>query len=180
MPVANKPDSQDICFVPNGNYRSVLEKLRPEAFTQGDIVDSAGNILGKHNGIVHYTIGQRKGLGIGGRDENSPPLYVLALDAESQRVIVGEKNALGQDAILLAQCNWLVPEDELFAQADIMVKYRSTMQPVDAILERTEDGAKLIFSETQQSISAGQAAVCYRDNRLLGGGWIADKIKVTL
>ena len=173
LPVADKADSQDICFVPNGNYRSVLEKIRPEAFVGGDIIDEDGNVLGQHQGIVHYTIGQRKGIGIGGRDDASKPLYVLKLDADKQQVIVGEQDALGNESILLGNCNWLVEDDELFSNINIVVKYRSVMAPISASLVReADDKIRVVFAEKQHGISPGQAAVCYHENKVLGGGWI--------
>ncbi len=173
LPVADKADSQDICFVPNGNYRSVLEKIRPEAFVGGDIIDEDGNVLGQHQGIVHYTIGQRKGIGIGGRDDASKPLYVLKLDADKQQVIVGEQDALGNESILLGNCNWLVADDELFSNINIVVKYRSVMAPISASLMReADDKIRVVFAEKQHGISPGQAAVCYHENKVLGGGWI--------
>ena len=175
LPVAAKAESQDICFVPDGNYRTILEKLRPEAFVGGDIVDMAGNVLGQHKGIAHYTVGQRKGIGLGGGvgdgGDDAKPLYVLKLDAEHQRVIVGAKQALGNQSILLGACNWFA-DDEALTQQNITVKYRSVMQPIKARLEREGDRMRVHFTEPQYGISAGQAAVCYAGDRVLGGGWI--------
>ena len=178
LPVAAKAESQDICFVPDGNYRTILEKLRPEAFVGGDIVDMAGNILGQHKGIAHYTIGQRKGIGIGGgmgdgggAGDDTKPLYVLKLDAKHQRVIVGEKQALGNESILLGNCNWFTEDDALMQQS-VTVKYRSVMKPIQARLERQGDKMRVHFTEPQYGIAPGQAAVCYDGDRVLGGGWI--------
>ena len=178
LPVAAKAESQDICFVPDGNYRTILEKLRPEAFVGGDIVDMAGNILGQHKGIAHYTVGQRKGINLGGgiggggdAGNDTKPLYVLKLDAEHQRVIVGDKKALGNQSILLGHCNWFA-DDESLMQQNITVKYRSVMQPIEAKLERQGDRMRVHFTEPQYGIAPGQAAVCYDGDKVLGGGWI--------
>ncbi|MFK7867132.1 MAG: tRNA 2-thiouridine(34) synthase MnmA [Alphaproteobacteria bacterium] len=196
LDIAEKPDSQDICFVPNGNYADIVQKLRPDAFIPGDIVDMDGNILGHHNGIANYTIGQRKGLGIGGRADNDqishgkhPPLYVVRLDAVKARVIVGSKHDLACHKILLNQVNWL-GEQALSKQAplDIWVKIRSVMQPVRATLTLNQIGdVHIIFEQAQYGVSAGQACVFYEDQadldqtaqaklKMLGGGWIVDRI----
>lgn len=182
---AAKPDSQDICFVPNGDYAGVVKKIRPEAGRAGDIAHLDGRVLGRHEGIIHYTIGQRKGLGIGGGvTENNDPLYVVAIDPAQNRVIVGPKEALARDVLLVKDCNWLFeaadPSKSLAFQDDIRgaglpvsVKFRSVMKPVPARLARREDGSAAIYLEDPQyGISPGQAAVCYDGDRLLGGGWI--------
>ncbi|MCK6417739.1 MAG: tRNA 2-thiouridine(34) synthase MnmA [Alphaproteobacteria bacterium] len=167
---AEKPDSQDICFVPNGDYTKIVTKLRPQAATSGEIVDQQGIVLGKHEGIIHYTIGQRKGLGIGGgHNEDNSPYYVLAIDAATHRVIVGPKEALAKDVIEVNECNWL---DDT-AQRRIELKFRSTMKPVPATILPEENGQARIQLETPQyGISPGQAAVFYDGARVLGGGWI--------
>ncbi len=173
LPVADKPDSQDICFVPNGNYASVIEKLRPEAATPGNIVDQSGKVLGSHRGVIHYTIGQRKGLGIGGLGE---PLYVVKLDADRHEVVVGPKEALSTRVIPVREINWLC--DEAFdsrPEWHLMAKVRSTRAPRPAILRpisATEAMVELI--EPEDGVSPGQACVFYANegSRIYGGGWI--------
>jgi tRNA-uridine 2-sulfurtransferase len=173
LPVADKPDSQDICFVPNGNYAAVIEKLRPGAAAPGDIVDQSGRVLGQHNGVIHYTIGQRKGIGIGGMAD---PLYVLRLDPVARQVVVGPKAALSTRMVPLREVNWL-GDAPLTSRAEwpIEVKVRSTRPPRAAILRpvsQTEAMVELIAPE--DGVSAGQACVFYQENstRVLGGGWI--------
>lgn len=173
---ADKPDSQDICFVPNGNYAAVVKKIRPEAENPGDIVHIDGRVVGKHTGIVNYTIGQRRGLGIGGgiADGNNP-LYVVRIDAAQNRVIVGSKQALARDMIYLKDCNWLLDQDTLQqGRIPLLLKFRSVMQPVNAFLTQRDDNTALIeLPESQYGISPGQAAVCYIDDHVIGGGWIS-------
>jgi tRNA-specific 2-thiouridylase len=173
--VADKPDSQDICFVPDGDYARVIEKLRPGAAEPGDIVDMEGNVLGRHKGIIHYTIGQRRGLGIGGRTGGEDDaLYVIRLDADRHRVIVGPRAALGVGAITLREVNWLGDAPLGARPVPVMVKVRSTHRPVAATLAATEDGgARLVFDQPEPGVSPGQAAVFYDGDRVLGGGWIA-------
>ena len=171
LQVANKPDSQDICFVPQGNYASVIERLRPGASEAGDIVHIDGEVLGQHRGIIYYTIGQRKGLGIGGRD----PLYVIKLLPDERQVIVGPKEALEISYLTLKEVNWLslqdIPEDGL----EIEVKVRSTRPPVAAIITpgSKTDTAHIKLVTPEQGISPGQATVFYLNDRVLGGGWIS-------
>ena len=173
LPVADKPDSQDICFVPNGNYAAVIEKLRPGAADPGEIVDLAGNVLGTHRGVIHYTIGQRKGLGIGGLED---PIYVVKLDPALRRVIVGPKAALATRTFPLREINWL--GDMAFDSRDewhLNVKVRSTRPPRPAIVRpvsATEAVVELLNAE--DGVSAGQACVFYENNgsRVFGGGWI--------
>jgi tRNA-uridine 2-sulfurtransferase len=166
---AEKPDSQDICFVPNGDYAKIVKKIRPEAEKSGDIVHLDGRVVGQHEGIIHYTIGQRKGLGIGGGvSENNDPLYVISLDAAANRVIIGPKEALARDTLVLQNCNWLTDEK---GSLPVMVKFRSTMAPTSAALDLNTN--EITLHAPQYGISAGQAAVCYIDNRVIGGGWIA-------
>ncbi|MGN0931501.1 tRNA 2-thiouridine(34) synthase MnmA [Falsigemmobacter intermedius] len=173
LPVADKPDSQDICFVPNGDYASVIEKLRPGASDPGDIVDMSGKVLGQHRGVIHYTIGQRRGLGIGGL---SDPLYVVRLDPESRHVVVGPKEALSTRIVPVKEVNWL-GDAPLMSRPEwhIMVKVRSTRPPREAIIRpisETEAEVELIAPE--DGVSAGQACVFYAPDstRVLGGGWI--------
>jgi tRNA-specific 2-thiouridylase len=173
LPVAEKPDSQDICFVPNGSYASVVEKLRPEAVVPGEIVDLDGAVLGRHDGIIRYTVGQRRGLGVGGRDADSDPLYVIRLEPAAHRVVVGPRSALARDRLALHGVNWLggaaVPDAGMPAQ----VKVRSAMASVPATLRRVSDGtADVAFDAPQFGIAPGQACVFYDGARVLGGGWI--------
>lgn len=171
--VADKPDSQDICFVPNGDYAAVIEKLRPGAADPGDIVDLEGRILGQHNGIIHYTIGQRKGIGIGGMAD---PLYVVKLNPELRQVIVGPKAALSTRIIPLREINWLGDAPLTSRDAwEIEVKVRSTRPPRAAILRPiTATTAEVELIAPEDGVSAGQACVFYQSDssRVLGGGWI--------
>ena len=173
LAIADKPDSQDICFVPEGGYVSVIERLRPGAMEPGDIVDIEGNVLGQHKGIVRYTIGQRRGIGIGGTEE---PLYVLKLDPARRRVIVGPKEALQTREIMVKEVSWIgedIPEDGLLVTA----KIRSTRPGVLAKLHAGDRGtARLELLEPESGVSAGQAAVFYHDKRVLGGGWISGAV----
>lgn len=169
LPVAEKSDSQDICFVPDGKYSDVVEKLHPGAATPGDIVHVDGNVLGRHEGIIHYTVGQRRGLGVSA----AHPLYVVRLEPEEARVIVGPEEALKRDKITLHDVNWLgsgeMPDDG----AKVQVKLRSTQPPVAATVRPTGDGgATVILDEPQKAVAAGQACVFYDGERVLGGGWI--------
>lgn len=173
LAVADKPDSQDICFVPNGNYASVIEKLRPGAAESGDIVDTHGTVLGQHNGVIHYTVGQRRGLGIGGLAD---PLYVVKLDVDKRQVIVGPKEMLSTRSVPVREINWL--GDEPFDSRDewhVSVRVRSTRPPRDAVirpLSATTATVELVVAE--EGISPGQACVFYDNDssRILGGGWI--------
>lgn len=173
LTVADKPDSQDICFVPDGNYAAVIEKLRPGAVEPGEIVDLSGQVLGQHHGVIHYTVGQRKGLGIGGMEN---PLYVLRLDPVARQVIVGPKEALSTRIVPLREINWLgdTPFDAR-AEWHLDVKVRSTRPPRAAIvrpISATEAEVELLSAE--DGVSAGQACVFYAQNggRVFGGGWI--------
>ncbi len=170
---AEKPDSQDICFVPNGDYASVVKKIHPEAEKEGDIVDLKGNILGKHKGIIHYTVGQRKGLGIGGGvTKNNEPLYVVGVNADKNQVIVGIKEDLAKKQIFISDCNWLI-DDDIGKEIDVEVKLRSVSKAAKAKLIIQENkNAEIILDTPQYGISSGQAAVCYIGNRVIGGGWI--------
>jgi len=172
--VADKPDSQDICFVPSGNYASVIEKLRPGAADPGEIVDLEGRVLGTHRGVIHYTIGQRRGLGIGGLGDN--PLYVIRLDPETRRVIVGPKEALATRIVPVREINWLGDAPfESRAEWEVSVRIRSTRAPRPAIvrpLSATEAEVELMAPE--EGVSPGQACVFYETDgsRIFGGGWI--------
>lgn len=167
--VADKPDSQDICFVPNGDYASVVAKLRPEAIEAGEIVDVQGNVLGAHDGVIHFTVGQRKGLGISAAE----PLYVVRIDAVKRRVVVGPKSALARSTVALRELNWIaeaIPADGL----EVTVKLRSAQPAVAARIFAAEDGtARLELLSPEFGVAPGQAGVVYAGDRLLGGGWIA-------
>jgi len=169
LPVAAKQDSQDICFVPDGDYRRFLEDYAGLDMAQeGEMVDSRGQLIGHHPGTLHFTVGQRRGLGGGG----GQPRYVLALDPAQNRVIVGGEDELYRRAASLDECNWLVdlPPGESHA-VTVKLRYRSRAEP--AILHLLPDArAELRFPEPQRAVTPGQAAVCYQGERLLGGGWI--------
>jgi tRNA-uridine 2-sulfurtransferase len=171
--VADKPDSQDICFVPDGKYADVILKIRPDAAEAGDIVHLDGRVLGRHEGIIHYTIGQRKGLGVGGGD----PLYVIKLDAAAKRVIVGPREALKQTEIPVSDLNWLGPQKLSDEPAPVFVKIRSTRPAVPATIRLTEVGVVIAIAEGEYGVSPGQACVLYdglgAGARVLGGGFIA-------
>lgn len=171
---AAKPDSQDICFVPNGDYAAVVKKIAPEAGNAGDIVHVDGRVLGRHEGIIHYTVGQRKGIGIGGGfTENNEPLYVVKIDAGNALVIVGPKESLARDRVKIVNGNWLMATP--VTNIPVQVKLRSMTRAMPARLTVEEDGAASITLDTPQyGISPGQAAVCYEGERLIGGGWIVD------
>jgi tRNA-uridine 2-sulfurtransferase len=161
--VAVKPDSQDICFVPDGDYARMVKKLRPEAATEGDIVDLSGRVLGRHKGLIHFTVGQRKGLEIGGQPE---PLYVVRLNAARGEVVVGPRRALAVASARLSDVNWLGGG----YSGPVTAKVRSLAKPVPARL----DGDRLVFVQAEYGVSPGQAAVLYAGDRVLGGGWIEE------
>ncbi len=171
---ATKPDSQDICFVPNGDYASVVRKIAPQAERPGQIVHVDGRVLGDHTGIVNYTIGQRKGLGIGGGfNDNNDPFYVVKIDPAHNRVIVGPKEALARDVVYMKDCNWLFAPDAMDEPLKVQVKLRSMTRAMDALLFAKADGtAEIHLDAPQFGVSPGQAAVCYAESRVLGGGWI--------
>ena len=171
LSVAEKAESQDICFVPNGNYRSVVERLRPGACDPGDIIHLDGTVLGTHDGIIGYTIGQRRGLGVAVGE----PLYVVRLEPESRQVIVGPYEAILEKTVRVKAINWLgdgasLPDGGL----RLSVKLRSTQPPESAhVTSSTDGGAVVLLDEAQAGISAGQACVFYDGNRVMGGGWIS-------
>ncbi|MFZ9486332.1 MAG: tRNA 2-thiouridine(34) synthase MnmA [Alphaproteobacteria bacterium] len=171
LQVAGKPDSQDICFVPDGDYARLGARLRPEAARPGDIVDMQGRVLGRHEGTIGFTVGQRRGLGIGGSPE---PLYVVAVDPGAARVTVGPREALARREIDVGGFNWIgggTPPAEL---DDVAVRVRSTAAPAQATLRfGPEPGrARIELAVPEFAIAAGQAAVVQRGERILGGGWI--------
>jgi tRNA-specific 2-thiouridylase len=173
LSVADKPDSQDICFVPNGDYAAVIEKLRPDAADPGQIVHADGRVLGEHRGIIHYTIGQRRGLGIGGL---SDPLYVVRLDVDKKQVVVGPKDMLATRTVPVREINWL-GDAPLTSRPEwhLSVKVRSTRPPREAILRPlSETTAEVELLNPEEGVSPGQACVFYETggSRIFGGGWI--------
>ena len=177
--VAEKPDSQDICFVPEGKYADVVRKLRPGSIDKGDIVDVKGNILGQHNGIIDYTIGQRKGIGVGGRkgvEDKDSKLYVIELDSHQNRVIVGPKEYLKCKEIEINECNWITSKFKKI-NTEVLVKLRNSSEPIPGKINvDLEAGySALYFDQPQYGVSTGQAAVIYNpedEAQVLGGGWI--------
>lgn len=177
LAIADKPDSQDICFVPQGNYAAVIEKLRPGAAEPGEIVDMAGRVLGHHEGIIRYTVGQRRGLGIGGGE----PLFVVRLDPETRHVIVGPREALATRTVRVSAINWLGDDDFAAAPAeghDVLVKIRSARPPAPARIRPANGSApgaaEVELLTPEEGVAPGQACVFYdpEGSRVLGGGWI--------
>ncbi len=162
--VAAKPDSQDICFVPDGDYAGLVKRLRPETEAPGEIVDLSGKVLGAHKGIVHFTVGQRRGLEIGGSAE---PLYVVRIEPGERRLVVGPKQALAVREARVGSWNWLGE-----SQREVAVKVRSLSRPVPALL----DEGVIRFDRPEFGVAPGQAAVVYEGERLLGGGWIEETV----
>ena len=172
--VADKPDSQDICFVPNGNYASVIKKYKPESFKEGNILDIKGNIIGKHDGIINFTIGQRKGIGIA----HTEPLYVININAKENEVIVGNREALTIKRIYLRDINLLSDVKKL--NNNLFVKVRSTGRLIKAKVNFEKNESEVNLEENETGISPGQACVFYSKNKfgdkVLGGGWITRTI----
>ncbi len=164
LEVAAKPDSQDICFVPDGDYAGLVKRLRPQTEAPGEVVDLDGNVLGEHRGVVHFTVGQRRGIEIGGQKE---PLYVVRIDPEEKRLVVGPRRALAVESMRVTDWNWVGEQ-----QRDVSVKVRSLAPAVPATIE---DGW-VRFSQPEYGVAPGQAAVVYDGTRLLGGGWIAETV----
>jgi tRNA-specific 2-thiouridylase len=162
LEVAAKPDSQDICFVPDGDYAGLVKRLRPETAAPGEIVDLAGRTLGEHRGVVHFTVGQRRGIEVGGQAE---PLYVVRIDPQERRLVVGPRRALAVAAMRVEDWNWIGEQ-----QTRVSVKVRSLAPPVAAEI----DGDWVRFERPEYGVAPGQAAVVYDGARLLGGGWIAE------
>jgi tRNA-specific 2-thiouridylase len=170
LSIADKPDSQDICFVPQGRYSDIVERLKPEAAEPGEIVDADGRVLGDHPGVIHFTVGQRRGLGLSGAGE---PLFVIRLDARSRQVVVGPREALRTRIVNLSGVNWLVRESG--AALSCAVKVRSTRSPVPAMVTALPgDCAEVELLEGEDGVAPGQACVFYEEagTRVLGGGWI--------
>ena len=172
--VADKPDSQDICFVPEGRYVDIVEKIRPGASAPGDIVHVDGRVLGRHDGVIRYTVGQRRGLKIALGD----PLYVVRLDAPKREVIVGPREALAIAQVRLKEINWL-GDDPMVDGQPVHVKVRSTRPPVAASLLVDDGDVSVLFTDGEEGVAPGQACVFYSpddESRVLGGGWIASTI----
>jgi len=178
--VADKHDSQDICFVPSGRYSEVIERLRPGAAEPGEIVDVAGRVLGTHHGIIHFTVGQRRGLGIAA----GHPLYVVRLDAARRRVVVGPREALRTSRIRLRDVNWLgegsIDNALCAGWHEVFVKVRSTRPPQAAWLSRGAEGIEVDLVDSEEGVSPGQACVFYDaaagQARVLGGGFIRSAV----
>lgn len=171
LEVAEKPDSQDICFVPTGNYSKIVEKLRPGAITPGEIIHMDGRILGKHEGIIHFTVGQRRGIGIALGD--GEPLYVIKLLPEKAQVVVGPKSALAVPEVLLRDINWLGETIPSHKGQPLTVKVRSASQLIEATLYAQDpQTGRIVFKDAQLGVAPGQACVFYEGERVLGGGWI--------
>ncbi len=171
LAVADKPDSQDICFVPTGRYTEIVSKYADDGFSSGRIVHVDGRELGEHSGIENFTIGQRRGIGIGGTKD---PLYVVAIDPDTATVKVGPKDALARQEIALRDLNWLGADTELDGEgAPVFARVRNAHAPVPAHICRDSTGAaRVTFDEPLFGVSPGQACVLYRDDVVLGGGWI--------
>ena len=180
LAVADKPDSQDICFVPEGRYTTVIDRLRPQGAEPGDIVHLDGRVLGRHEGVTRFTIGQRRGLSVAVGD----PLYVVGIDAEARRVLVGPREALATRAVSLKESNWLGDEAGLEAASaagrPVLARVRSTAEPVAARLGMEAGEPQVIFEVQEHGVSPGQACVLYAPedpDRVLGGGFIARALK---
>jgi tRNA-specific 2-thiouridylase len=172
LQVADKPDSQDICFVPNGDYAGVIKRLRPDCSLPGEIRTMDGTVLGQHQGVLHYTVGQRRGLGVATGD----PLYVVAIDADKRQVIVGPREALARARIQLDEVNWLGDVGSSAGAMPVRARIRSTGEPAAAELTLNDKGgAEIVLAEAEEGVSPGQACVFYAatSDRVLGGGWIS-------
>ena len=176
LSIADKPDSQDICFVPQGHYSRIVESVKPDAAEPGDVVDVSGRVLGRHPGIIHYTVGQRKGLGLSG---NSDPLFVVRLDADLRQVVVGPRESLRTRIAKLTSVNWLAtPANDAFP---CVVRVRSTRLPTPAmVLPLENSAAEVELLQGEDAVAPGQACVFYEEGgtRVLGGGWIASAAPV--
>jgi tRNA-specific 2-thiouridylase len=169
--VADKPDSQDICFVPDGRYGDIVQKLRPGAIEPGDIVDLSGRVLGQHEGVIHFTVGQRKGLGIA----HSEPLFVVRIDAAKHQVVVGPRTALATRRILLRDLNWLDANALGSVPRAVLARVRSTRQPVRAEVRQSQGHVEVELLDPEEGVAPGQACVLYDavdEGRMLGGGFI--------
>lgn len=169
LEIADKPDSQDICFVPNGSYTRVIERLRPGAWEPGDIVHVNGEKLGEHNGIINYTVGQRKGLGIAWHE----PLYVVKIKADENKVFVGPESELSSLSFKIRDINWLGGKVSADDEIDVTIKVRSAQSAISARLCGVNDNyGEIRLLSPQRAVTPGQACVMYDGDRVLGGGWI--------
>jgi tRNA-specific 2-thiouridylase len=176
LKAADKPDSQDICFVPEGKYTTIIDRLRPQGAVPGDIVHLDGRVLGRHEGVTRYTVGQRRGLTIAVGE----PLFVVRLDAEARQVIVGPREALLTASLRLKEINWLGDQPSLEAAAadgqPVLARVRSTREPAHGRLTMLDGAPAVVFDSAEDSVAPGQACVLYDPNdpdRVLGGGFIA-------
>ncbi|MFQ3307039.1 MAG: tRNA-specific 2-thiouridylase [Candidatus Midichloriaceae bacterium] len=170
LEIADKAESQDICFVPNGNYSEIVRKLRPEAYKPGNIILKGGKIIGKHNGIVEFTIGQRKKIGV----SHKVPLYVIKINPDENTVIVGEKDDLKANNLIINDVNWIADDKDFKQKINCSVRLRSNNKEVNATISHIEDKKfKVDLHEFYYGITPGQACVMYEGDRVLGGGWIS-------
>jgi tRNA-specific 2-thiouridylase len=170
LPVANKPDSQEICFIPDHDYSAFVEKREPAAREDGRIVDQAGHVLGSHEGIHRFTVGQRKGLGLGGATAGQP-VYVLALRPDSREVVVGPKCDLERTTFTASGVNWIIRQPSGPIRAAAQIRHRHHAAPA-SVSPLDNDRAEIVFDASQVAITPGQAVVFYDDDMVLGGGWI--------
>jgi tRNA-specific 2-thiouridylase len=170
LPVCEKPDSVEICFAPDGDYARVVRERRPSAFQPGDVVDQSGHRLGRHRGIPHYTIGQRRGLGIAAGE----PIYVTGIDAENNTVTMGDADALLSQGLIADGTNFLVDAPQTF-RATVQIRYQHPGAPATVV--RSVNGtARVTFDVPQRAVAPGQAAVFYDGDMVIGGGWIRESI----
>jgi tRNA-specific 2-thiouridylase len=171
LDVAEKPDSQDICFVAGGRYSDVVAKLRPNAVAAGNIVDLSGRVLGQHSGVINFTVGQRKGLGL----DHHEQLFVIRINATTREVVVGPRGALATRRIVLRDVNWLDGAPLGAAPREVLARVRSTREPVPAQVRAVADGAEVVLPGGEEGVAPGQACVFYdpaNGTRMFGGGWI--------
>ncbi|OSM04959.1 tRNA 2-thiouridine(34) synthase MnmA [Magnetofaba australis] len=165
--LADKRESQDVCFVPDGDYAAFFAQHAPHAITPGPIVDRDGKILGQHHGLARYTVGQRRGLGVAAPH----PLYVIALDADNNRLIVGPNEALMRDELVCAQVNWIIDAPSAPFSCQARIRYAAEPQPA-TVTPLPDGGAQVAFAQSQRAVTPGQACVFYQEDQVLGGGWI--------
>jgi tRNA-specific 2-thiouridylase len=184
LSVADKPDSQDICFVPEGKYHTVIDRLRPQGAVAGDIVHMDGRVLGRHDGVTRYTIGQRKGLNVGGG--TGEPLFVTRIDADRRHVVVGPREALLTRALTLKEDNWLGDEATITDAAEagraVLARVRSTREPVPGRLTLIDGAVGVALDTLEEGVAPGQACVLYapeEPSRVLGGGFIARAVRAS-
>jgi tRNA-specific 2-thiouridylase len=170
LPVADKPDSQEICFIPDDDYAAFVTKRAPETAQEGAIVDAAGHVLGRHDGIHRFTVGQRKGLGLSSSPHGAP-LYVLALTPHDQQVVVGPRSSLERTTLTASGVNWILEAPVTARRVTAQIRHRH--QPADAVVHALESArAELVFDQPQIAVTPGQAVVFYDGDVVVGGGWI--------